>query len=189
MSQNSQNIEDILTEVIEEYKEQTMRFLKKRCGVKEVVFRKVSKYNLSEVVDIMKETIDMEMEQGNQLYFDVTGGESLVLVAFGMLSKEKSPKRAARALFFLGLGTLLYTISFTVCLHTYENAYETLANLPKGSMFITAGSYAVDFFTALMGAGCLIASFVLRKVIRHPAKVAAKLAKKEAKKAKKCKCK
>lgn len=75
-------------EVIEEYKDQTSRFLKKRCGVKEVIFRKVSESNLSDVLDVMRETIDAELAQGHQIYFDVTGGESLVLVAFGMLSNK-----------------------------------------------------------------------------------------------------
>lgn len=121
--------------------------------------------------------------------FLLCGVLAVVHALFGMLSKEKSPKRATRALFFLGLGAFLYSISFTVCLHTFENSFDIIANLPNGSMFVTVGSYAVDFFTALLGIGCLIASYVLRQVLRHPAKVAAKLAKKEAKKAKKCKCK
>lgn len=76
------------SKVIEEYKDQTMRFLKKRCGVKEVVFHKVSERNLSEVLEVMRTTIDAELEQKNSIYVDVTGGESLVLVAFGMLAKE-----------------------------------------------------------------------------------------------------
>ncbi len=114
---------------------------------------------------------------------------AVIHALFGMLSREKAVKRATRALFFLGLGAFLYSASFTICLHTFEEAYELLATLPNGSAFVTAGSYAFDFFTALMGVGCLIASYVLRQVVRHPDKVAKKLAKKEAKKAKKCKCK
>lgn len=36
----------------------------------------------------MRVEIQREREQGAQMYFDVTGGESLILGAFGMLSKE-----------------------------------------------------------------------------------------------------
>lgn len=75
-------------QIIKEYRKQTECFLKKYCNVKEVVFHAVSPKDLSSVVDAMKSVIVEEQKKGNELFFDVTGGESLILVAFGMLSKE-----------------------------------------------------------------------------------------------------
>lgn len=69
-------------------KEKTERFLKKYCGVKNVVFRVLSEKDLQSVLGIMRQEIEAALKQNADLYFDITGGESLMLVAFGMLSKE-----------------------------------------------------------------------------------------------------
>ena len=69
-------------------KEQTRKFLKDVCGVAEVSFFAVSQTSLKDVLKVMREQIGKEYAQGNTVYFDLTGGESLILVAFGMLANE-----------------------------------------------------------------------------------------------------
>ena len=119
--------------------------------------------------------------------FLLCGALAVFYALFAALSRDKAAKRARRALFFMGIGALLYSVSFTVCLNSFETTYATIADLPKG-LFLSVSSYVIDFFSAFAGVGSVIASFVLWRVAKHPAKVAKKLAKKEAKKAKKCKC-
>lgn len=76
------------TETIEKMKKQTDRFLKKYCAVKETMFVPVSRKNLQSVIEIMREVVEKEQAEGNNVFCDITGGESLILVAFGMLSEE-----------------------------------------------------------------------------------------------------
>ena len=75
-------------EVIRDYKDSTESFLKKYCAVKRVVFQPLSHKNLSSVTTTMRDEIKREINNGSEVYFDITGGESLILVAFGRLSKE-----------------------------------------------------------------------------------------------------
>ena len=75
-------------EVIDTQRSSTEMFLKKHCGVKTVEFYSVQKDNLQSTLNTMRREIQYELSQRNQIYFDITGGESLILVAFGMLSKE-----------------------------------------------------------------------------------------------------
>ena len=75
-------------EIIDAQKGTTELFLKKNCGVQTVVFHSVSKDNLQSTLGTMRKEIQYERSQKNRVYFDITGGESLILVAFGMLSKE-----------------------------------------------------------------------------------------------------
>ena len=75
-------------DVIVKQKKQTEQFLKDVCGVTEVSFFALSKTSLKDVLKVMREELQKESAQGNTLYFDLTGGESLILVAIGMLAKE-----------------------------------------------------------------------------------------------------
>ena len=75
-------------EVIQELKECTERFLKKYCGVQKVSFFPLSHNDLPSIMKTMRREIENELSQKNDLFFDVTGGESLIMVAFGMLSKD-----------------------------------------------------------------------------------------------------
>ncbi|SEP73875.1 hypothetical protein SAMN02910369_00505 [Lachnospiraceae bacterium NE2001] len=75
-------------EVIQEKKESMESFLKKYCGVLDVSFCALSRKRIESILEIMKKNIDKELTEGNRVYFDITGGEELILVAFGMLSKE-----------------------------------------------------------------------------------------------------
>lgn len=66
----------------------TKRFLEEICGVSQVEFCPVDETDLGRIIDTISEKIGQEIGQGNQVFFDLTGGESLVLVAFGILSNE-----------------------------------------------------------------------------------------------------
>lgn len=75
-------------EVIAQQKKRTEAFLKEKCGVSQVVFLPLSYNDLQTILKTMRSAIERELEEGNQIFFDITGGESLMLVAFGMLSGE-----------------------------------------------------------------------------------------------------
>ena len=76
-------------EDIKDKKDSTQRFLKKYCNVKEVEFYGLSETNLDEVIESIDRVVESERAAGNQVFFDLTGGEGLSLVAFGILSREK----------------------------------------------------------------------------------------------------
>lgn len=77
------NQEDIISQ-----KEKTEKFLRKYCAVESVVFLPLSESNLQSVLETMRKEIELELSRNAKLFFDITGGESLMLVAFGMLSRE-----------------------------------------------------------------------------------------------------
>jgi len=72
----------------EKKKEDVSSFLKKICHVKEVDFYELEESNLAGIMDRMTSCLKKEREQGHRLFFDLTGGESLLLVAFGALSRD-----------------------------------------------------------------------------------------------------
>ena len=75
-------------ETIHEKQKGLNRFLKERCGVEKVQFLPISHTDLDEVIRVMKEAIHREYSEGNRCFFDITGGEGLALLAFGILSRE-----------------------------------------------------------------------------------------------------
>ena len=77
------NHEDIISQ-----KERTENFLRKYCAVQSIVFLPLSGSNLQSVLQTMRKEIESELSKNAKLFFDITGGESLMLVAFGMLSRE-----------------------------------------------------------------------------------------------------
>lgn len=97
-------------DVIKEQRKHTEDFLKKHCGVREVSFFSMSHNDLKSVLKTMRAEIERELERKNRIYFDVTGGESLILVAFGILSKE-----------------------FDTPMHTYNIEKNQLIDLNEGS--------------------------------------------------------
>ena len=78
------------TEVIEELSECTTKFLVKYCGLKQenILFKELSHTDFAAVLEGMRAVLQEEKSAGNRLFFDITGGESLILVAFGVLSQE-----------------------------------------------------------------------------------------------------
>lgn len=78
------------SEVIEELSECTIKFLVKYCGMQteNIVFKPLSRTDFAAVLEGLRVVLQEEKKAGNRLFFDITGGESLILVAFGVLSKE-----------------------------------------------------------------------------------------------------
>lgn len=75
-------------EVIQKEKLRTEVFLKKYCDVQTVVFHALSHTDLQSTLSTMRKEVELERSRKNKVFFDITGGESLILVAFGILSKE-----------------------------------------------------------------------------------------------------
>lgn len=62
--------------------------LKRICNITEVEFIELSKKSLDRVVEILEREVNEEKKQKNQCFFDLTGGEGLILVAMGILSTK-----------------------------------------------------------------------------------------------------
>lgn len=77
-------------ETIDACKKRTVEFLKRHCGVADVEFRTIHRMDLKEVVSKLEAEVKTEEAKGNQVFFDITGGESLFLVAFGVLADKLS---------------------------------------------------------------------------------------------------
>lgn len=75
-------------ECIAEKRKTTERFLKKYCSVQEVLFYEIPEEDLKETIRIMQNILVKEKDGGNQIFFDITGGENMILVAFGMLAEQ-----------------------------------------------------------------------------------------------------
>jgi hypothetical protein len=97
-------------ETIQEQRKKTVDFLNEYCNVQETEFYSLSRDNLQSILNTMRIKIKNELENNNQIYFDITGGESLILVAFGMLSKE-----------------------FETPMHQYDIPYNRLIELDEGA--------------------------------------------------------
>lgn len=68
-------------EMIEKWKIPTKRFLKNQCGVKDVSFCLLPQDDLNEIVNRMRKVLLKEELKANKIFFDVTGGEGLTLIA------------------------------------------------------------------------------------------------------------
>ncbi len=66
----------------------TQKSLKSICDITEVEFIEVSQNNLYKIVELMEREIEKEIKSGGKCFFDLTGGEDLVLVAMGILSTQ-----------------------------------------------------------------------------------------------------
>lgn len=97
-------------DVIREQRKNTEDFLKKYCEVQTVSFFTMSHNDLKSILKTMRAEIKRELDRKNRIYFDITGGESMILVAFGILSKE-----------------------FDTPMHTYNIEKNQLIELNEGS--------------------------------------------------------
>ncbi len=66
----------------------TRRALKNICDITDVEFITVSQKSLYKVLELLEKEITAEMKAGNKCFFDLSGGEDLVLVAMGMLATQ-----------------------------------------------------------------------------------------------------
>ena len=62
--------------------------LKNICGIEDVKFIELSKSNLYRVIEVLEKEIQIEKHRGSNCFFDLTGGEGLILVAMGILSTK-----------------------------------------------------------------------------------------------------
>ncbi len=76
---------DIMTQ---EKIQATRKSLKNICDITDVEFFEVSQKNLYKIVELMENEIRKEVHAGGKCFFDLTGGEDLVLVAMGILSTQ-----------------------------------------------------------------------------------------------------
>ena len=77
-------------ENINKSKASLTNFLQNVCDVKEVEFWPLSEKKLDKTLATMEKFIDIEEAQGNKIFFDITGGEDVILVAFGMLCERNN---------------------------------------------------------------------------------------------------
>ncbi|MBO5995067.1 MAG: DUF1887 family protein [Firmicutes bacterium] len=75
-------------ETIDELKIRTMNFLSKHLGVNSSVFYSMPHTDMQSMMETMREVIEKEIDEGNKIYFDMTGGEDTIIAAFGMLAGE-----------------------------------------------------------------------------------------------------
>ncbi len=75
-------------EIIKKQQKHTEQFLKKYCQVKEVVFIALVHHNLRSIKETMRLELQRCFKQSQQVFIDITGGESIILIAFGQLSDE-----------------------------------------------------------------------------------------------------
>lgn len=66
----------------------TKKSLRRLCGITETKFIEVSKTNLERMMEAIEEEIKNERREGHRCFFDLTGGEDLLLVAMGILSSK-----------------------------------------------------------------------------------------------------
>lgn len=78
--------------VIKKYEKRTRDFLEKYCENPIVEFHAIETHDLNKVIEKISEVVEKVDTDENTVYFDITGGESLFLVAFGVLAdKLKKP--------------------------------------------------------------------------------------------------
>ena len=74
--------------IIDELGERTREILRDYCGVDSTEFHKIDDENLLTVKAKVREIIEAEIAAGNEVYFDMTGGENVILTAFGMIADD-----------------------------------------------------------------------------------------------------
>ncbi len=66
----------------------TRNSLKSICNITDVEFVELSKKNLYRVLEVLEKKVMIEKNRGSNCFFDLTGGEGLILVAMGILSTK-----------------------------------------------------------------------------------------------------
>lgn len=79
---------------------------------------------------------------------------ALLHAVFAIFSKAKAPRRVRRALFFLGIGALAYSVMFALMINRWGLDVAILTDL------ITVAGYSFDPFSLIVGAACLVLSLL-----------------------------
>lgn len=77
-------------ETVKRNKKRTESFLIKNCYVTQVEFYTVDSDNLDCMIGQLEDAVENECYENDKLFFDLTGGEGLILVAFGILSFKRN---------------------------------------------------------------------------------------------------
>lgn len=75
-------------EEMKEWEAKTKDFLKNACGVKEVEFLSAKRNDLNGILNVMMDSIRKDLEASHEIYLDLTGGDSLIVFAYGVIYKE-----------------------------------------------------------------------------------------------------
>lgn len=75
-------------DTVKAYKDRTKFFLREYCKVADVEFVDVPQNDLMAIKDEISKLVEKEQDAGNTVFFDITGGEGLILMAFGMVAKD-----------------------------------------------------------------------------------------------------
>lgn len=75
-------------DVIARYQKTTEKFLKKYCNVRSVEFVPVDYYDINSVSSAISRAIEDDINNGGEIYCDITGGDSIVMTAFGMYAQK-----------------------------------------------------------------------------------------------------
>ena len=73
---------------VRSHKKVTESFIRKYCKVPQVEFITVPRDDLFETERIIRKEVEREKASASELYFDLTGGEELTLVAIGMIARD-----------------------------------------------------------------------------------------------------
>ena len=76
------------TDTVKRMKKMTKEFLQTDCGVAEVLFVQIKQYDLQGIAEQIRTQVREDRKAGSKIFFDATGGASLLQIAFGMLSAE-----------------------------------------------------------------------------------------------------
>ena len=79
---------------------------------------------------------------------------ALIISVFAVFSRKSAPRRVRRALFFLGVGALFYSVMFIL---TTRKLYPDLKMAE--SSILSFLPFTVDFFSLAIGIVCLLLSF------------------------------
>ena len=77
-------------DIVSKKRKVTERFLKKYCAVKEVEFCVLPENRLEAITKTMRKVIKAELAAQHKVFIDITGGEDLLLVAFGMIAESEN---------------------------------------------------------------------------------------------------
>ena len=104
--------------------------LKNVIGIEYVDFVQVERRDLSDIMDKLEDVVTTEREAGNHCYFDLTGGDDLILVAAGIIAERH--------------GVTMHQIELdSGTLHEYSvtSRIRSISNIKKDKFILSASEY------------------------------------------------